>query len=360
MPAMIRAVLAEHMKKDGNFLSMTFRNFAIKKTCVLLLILLAALVHGLHGNGRSLFEEAYRIEKIQPERAAVLYRQALDAGLGTDLNKAARWRLFFLCRSQGWYLEAYETLETVSHKPSIEDSLMDDIKSQWGLRRESFLNYAKISRNFRNGRSPSESDLSALRAIYREGSNRFRADLDRWLKEQGQEAVSFQLAASDKNLSEAEVAIRTASYFVDRNDPGKAREALEPVLTSDRLSYNERMRILYLLGRLERLIDDGESAVYFRMAANYASGNERQRQMALAAFSLYRDGLSEQASRLTAHIDVTTVEDAGMKLFLDVVAADVRDDADALARLRAQEKDLRKQRNSFLAERALMILERKR
>lgn len=360
MPAIIRAVLADHMKKDGNFLSMTFRNFAIKKTCVLLLILLAAFVQGLQGNGRSLFEEAYRIEKIQPERAAVLYRQALDAGLGTDLNKAARWRLFFLCRSQGWYLEAYETLETVSHKPSIKDSLMDDIKSQWGLRRESFLNYAKISRNFRKGHSPSESDLSALRAIYREGSNRFRADLDRWLKEQGQESVSFQLAASDKNLSEAEVAIRTASYFVDRNDPGKAREALEPVLTMDRLSHNERMRILYLLGRLERLIDDGESAVYFRIAANYASGNERQRQMALAAFSLYRDGLSEQASQLTAHIDVTAVEDAGMKLFLDVVAADVRDDADALARLRAQEKDLRKQRNSFLAERALMILERKR
>jgi len=49
-----------------------------------------------------------------------------------------------------------------------------------------------------------------------------------------------------------------------------------------------------------------------------------------------------------------------MKLFLDVVAADVREDADAIARLRAREKDLRKQRNSFLAERALMILERKR
>lgn len=360
MPALIRAVLAEHMKKDGNFFSMTFRNFAIKKTCVLLLILLVTFVQGLHANGRALFEEAYRIEKTRPERAAILYRQALDAGLTADLNKAARWRLYFLCRSQGWYLEAYETLKTVSHKASIEDSLMDDIKSQWGLRRQSFLNYAKIARSFKKGRSPSESDLSALRAIYGEGSNRFRADLDRWLKEQGQEAVSVQLASGDKNLSDAESAIRTASYFVDRNDPGKAREALEAVLTSDRLSRDERMRILYLLGRLERLTDDGESAVYFRMAANYGSGNERQRQMALAAFSLYRDGLSEQASQLTAHIDATAIDDAGMKLFLDVVAADVREDADALARLRAREKDLRKQRNSFLAERALMILERRR
>jgi hypothetical protein len=119
------------------------------------------------------------------------------------------------------------------------------------------------------------------------------------------------------------------------------------------------MRILYLLGRLNRLIDGAESAAYFRMSATYASGSEWQRQMALAAFSLYRDGLSEQAAQLSMQIDAATIEDEGMRLFLDVLAADVRKDPEALARLRGREKELRRQSNSFLAERALQILERR-
>ncbi len=339
---------------------MTFQAMTGKKKHLVLLILALAFGSALHANGRQFFEEAYRLEKTRPERAASLYRKAIDAGLPAELSKAARWRLYFLYRSQGWYLEAYETLQSVSHKSSIEESLMKDVESQWGLRRLTFLRYVELASNFKKGRRPGPADISSLRSVYYEGSNRFRSDVDRWLKEQGHEAISVQLAASDRSLSEAEAAIRTASYFVDRRDPEKAREALRPVITAEGLSRYDRMRILYLLGRLERLTDDGESAVYFRMAANYGAGKERNRQMALAAFSLYREGLSEQAWRLASHIDATSVEDAGMKLFLDVVAADVQDDPSALARLRAREKDLRKQRRSFLARRALMILERSR
>jgi hypothetical protein len=358
----MQAVKSKHMKNDRKFFSMTFLFRSNKKSRSSVLLILTGFIPaliGLKADGRSLFEEAYRIEKTQPEQAAVLYRQAIDAGLASELNRAARWRLFFLYRSQGWYLQAYETLKTLSYKKSIEDSLLEDIQSQWGLRRQTFLNFVKVSQSFKKGKKPDSADISALRSIYGEGSNRFRADLDRWLKEQGHEAITVQLAAGERNLSEAETAIRTASYYVDRNDPGKAREALEPVLVSDQLNRSERMRILYLLGRLNRLIDGAESAAYFRMSATYASGSEWQRQMALAAFSLYRDGLSEQAAQLSMQIDAATIEDEGMRLFLDVLAADVRKDPEALARLRGREKELRRQSNSFLAERALQILERR-
>lgn len=309
-------------------------------------------------DGRALFEEGYRVEKSQPERAASLYRSALDAGLALELAKAARWRLFFLCREQGWYLEAFEVLKTLPHKESIEDGLLDDVRSQWGLKREEFLGLYGALRELRKRAIPGERELHDLRKAYGAASNRGKREIDRWLKERGQEAILVQLAAGDKNLTETETAIRGTSYWIDRGEPGKARTALELQLRATSLTRDEKARVLYLLGRLERLEENPDAAVAFRIACNYASGKEKDRLTALAAFNLYRDGQAEQAWALARRVRVESVDDDGMQLFLTVLEADVRGDAVALARLRSQEKSIRRQERGFLTTKALEILGR--
>lgn len=308
-------------------------------------------------DGRSLFEEGYRIEKTNPERAAALYRSALESGLAMELARAARWRLFFLCREQGWYIEAFETLKGLPHKESIEDGLLDDVKSQWGLKREEFAGMFSVLRGLRKRANPSESDLQLLRKAYSASSNRGKREIDRWLKEQGQEQLLVQIASADKNLSETETAVRTASYWIDRGEPEKARSALVEQLRASSLSKEEAAKLLYLLGRLERLQENSDATVFFRIACNYASGKEKDRLTALAAFNLYREGHSEQAWTLSRAVR-GEVEDAGMQLFLTVLEADVTGDRKAVERLRSQEKSLRRQEKGFLTTRALEIIGR--
>lgn len=327
---------------------------------VMLVILLAGAFPGVlqARDGRALFEEGYRVEKSQPERAASLYRSALEAGLAVELAKAARWRLFFLCREQGWYLEAFEVLKALSHKESIEDALLDDVRSQWGLKREEFLSLHGALRELRKRATPGERELQDLRKAYGAASNRGKREIDRWLKERGQEAILVQLAAGDRNLSETETAIRGTSYWIDRGEPTKARAALEPQLKATSLTRDEKARLLYLLGRLERLEENPDAAVAFRIACNYASGKERDRLTALAAFNLYREGQAEQAWALARRVRADSVDDAGMELFLTVLEADVRGDAGAMARLRSQEKSIRRQEKGFLTAKALEVLGR--
>lgn len=325
----------------------------------MILIILIGYSVNLHSDGRSLFEEAYRIEKSKPEEAAQLYKQAIGSGLPTELSKAAKWRLYFLCKDQKWYLDAYQALKGVPHKKSIEDSLMTDIKSYWGLNREIFLSYAKSAANMEKNKNAGETEISVLRSAYSQGSNQFRNDVDRWLKDNGFESLSIQLSSNDRNMSAVETSIRTASYHVDGNDMISAKKALNPILGSSNLSQDEKYRIMYLLGRIERAGSNDDAVARFLMAANYTNGKDKNRQIALAGFSLYRDGFSEQAAFLTKRISIDSIDDSGMKLFLDVVAADVNDDDRAFARLKSRESQLRKEKNSFLAQRALLLLERR-
>ncbi|MBW7858887.1 MAG: hypothetical protein H3C43_11495 [Leptonema sp. (in: Bacteria)] len=337
---------------------MTFHSGFIKITAILLVQI--GFIGNLLSDGRSVFEEAYRIEKSEPVESAKLYKKAISYGLPAELSKAAKWRLYFLCKDQQWYFDAYQALKSVAHKKSIEDSLMADIKSYWGLNKETFLSYAKSAAILEKSKTASDSEISTLRSAYSQGTNQFRNDLDRWLKDNGFESLSIQLASTDQNMSNVEAIIRTASYHVDKNDATSAKKALQPLLESTKLTQDEKYRVMYLLGRIERSGLGNDTVPRFLMAANYGIGKEKNRQIALAAFSLYRDGFTEQAAELTVKIPVESIEDPGMKLFLDVVAADVNNDDRAIARLKSKENQLRKEKNSFLAQRALLVLERRR
>lgn len=317
-------------------------------------------------SGRALFERAYRIEKDAPEEAIGLYREAIIAGLPAELNRAARWRLFYLYREVRDYPAALASANALGQSSQVTTDLRREMAQHYGAPAASIddliAGAAALDRVVR----PQTAEAARTAALT-EALAHFRAALQRAPDQPRlRQEVLDRLVRANRGAEALALLdeIRGAGYELSRADlllslrrNEEARSALMDLARSETLTASaDRARTLYLLGRIERDADRrSDAARYFRLAANY-SGPEDVRIAALAAFELYRLGLKSQALALLRGRPVE--RDADATLLSLVLRAELernRQAVQALRELRPRLERTPPARRSALVRRALEL-----
>lgn len=317
-------------------------------------------------SGRALFERAYRIEKDAPEEAIGLYREALIAGLPAELNRAARWRLFYLYREVRDYPAALASANALGQSSQATADLRREMAQHYGAPIASIddliAGAAALDRVLRPGTAE-----AARTAALTEALAHFRAALQRTPDQPRlRQEILDRLVRANRGVEALALLDETrgAGYELSRADlllslrrNEEARSALMDLARSETLTAPaDRARTLYLLGRIERDADRrADAARYFRLAANY-SGPDDVRIAALAAFELYRLGLKPQALALLKGRPVERDGDANLlALVLRAELERNRQAEQALRELRPRLERTPPARRSALVRRALEL-----
>lgn len=309
-------------------------------------------------SGRQLFEQAYALENRAPERAAELYRAALQAGLSGELASAARWRLFHLLRSSGDFKGAWQAAAALGSPTRIA-------QARQRLVQESAQRYAvapaameALGASFHTT-NPEEQAAQLSRAFaLGAGSALFQGEVLRQMFAGGQkERARELLRQSGAGLHP----LVHADLLLSVEELDEAQAIVGSFVRGPASPPAEKARALYLLGRIARQQEDYADAVrYFRLAAGYASGPFALRLNALAAYSLYQGGEGRAALALLSGRDL--VGDPDARLLQLTVRADVLGDTRALSELRSLreeiERDLRQTPDHWLKRRARQLIRR--
>ncbi len=318
-------------------------------------------------NGRALFERAYRIEKDAPDEAIGLYREAIIAGLPAELNRAARWRLFYLYREVRDYPAALASAQALGQSSQATADLRREMAQHYGVPAASIddliAGAAALDRVVR----PQTAEAARTAALT-EALARFRAALQRSPDQPRlRQEILDRLVRANRGAEALALLdeIRGAGYELSRADlllslrrNEEARSALMDLARSETLTTSaDRARTLYLLGRIERDADRrSDAARYFRLAVNY-SGPDDVRLPALAAFELYRLGLKSQALALLKGRPVERDADANLlSLVLRAELERNRQAVQALRELRPRLERTPPARRSALVRRALELI----
>ncbi len=348
------------------------------------LVCCVLLAGSLHARGaRATFEQAYALEKEDPAGAIELYEEALRAGLGTELAKAARWRLFYLHRDQKNYGRALNISSSLGSDKKLKNvlgDLYDEIAVHWKISRFAAEQYAAGLRLLDAGKSAEAVKYFGKALKNNVRNEAFRRDItERLLRErrfsdalalfESLDHPAARLARADvlvklKRREEARVLL-LALARENTSDPEKVSEnpgqKPQPAPVSQ-LSDADRAHILYLLARIHRDGGDRVSAVrYFRLAARYSDDVGAVRMNGLAAFSLYRDDHKPQALEILRNLPGVE-SDANVRLLYLILRVEIDRDGPAFQSLRNMQGDLIEQQRtgsaSYLTDRALKLLAR--
>lgn len=311
--------------------------------------------------GRPYFEEAYQLEKVSPGQSVLLYEKALSLGLDDKMGRAAVWRLFYLYSDLKEYGKALTLLPRLGSSKGIArvaEKLQKDMAGEWKINDLALENYIQGVRVLQNGpgsdgKSAGEFFLSALSAAY--GNNEFRMEILNRLIHAGR--MEEALSVLDRNgVSSTEDRVMKADLLVSLKRYSDASAILKELAADNTfLDDGQKYRILYLLGRIERDAGDIERAViYFRYAARYANEEERYRQIALAAFSLYRGGFKMQAAALMR--SVPDVPDKNVRLLRLILGSEVDGNPEKINELVKMGETLDPSTQSPLEQRALQLI----
>jgi tetratricopeptide (TPR) repeat protein len=343
-------------------LSVLFHVFNVTLCAIFILIPIKAIHTEILYPGRSTFEEAYMLEKKQPDRAIQLYRIALGQGLDAKMHGAARWRLFYLLKDQKRYGEALALLNQLGSGKSINkvaDDLKEQMRGNWNIESPALDSYLKglsalSSGKPVDGRNYNEWFLESIQLA--KGNRDFRLEIFNRLIAAGrvEDTLKVMEGIGDNSVTER---ILRDDLLLRLGRMEEAYQDLRTLASSiESLSDENRYRILYLLGRIHRDKNEIYPAIlYFRQSVRYAKGNEAYRQLALAAYALYRIGCNEQAGSLLQNFP--DVDDEDVVLLKNIVAVDTRKDEESLKYLRKIKNRFHAKR-SFLDDRALQLLHR--
>ena len=316
--------------------------------------------------GRPTFEKAYAMENTNPEEAATLYEQSFRQGLDPDLTKAARWRLFYLYRKIGKHAKAYGMLDTFGSSRRMNDvrnGLIRDMQKDWKVDKTTIELYLQGMDAIAAGKKGDGSGYLEKAVGRTPGNTIFQREIVERLNEAGMDSAAARIASRSSGNAPSEDLLQ-ADLSYSKGDFEKSRSIVMEVAQGDSnlLKPVDRHHSLYLLGRISRSEKDTFKAVsYFRTAARYASGEERDRLNALAAYSLYREGYSRQALALVDSIN--NPKDNNIFLLQRILRVEQKDDSRALDELRSQESALQQAKKtgnaSFLEGRALQLLQKK-
>lgn len=324
--------------------------------------------------GRAYFEQAYEAEKETPADAIELYERAIAAGLGRELQKAARWRLFYLYRKSGEYGEALKVAAHLGSDKKLKNVLGDlykEIAVIYKIPEESARHYALGLKQLARDREE-ESALYFERALRGNESNEaLRSAITSRLMRRGQSGAALALLkkigidrAADQSAGKSEggaAELARADLLVKLKRDTEARGVLLALARSSAaksLDNAERSRLFYLLARISRRAKDPAATVrWFRLAAieaREAGEDELQSRMqGLAAYELFRGGRKLQARSLLYGIPET--EDESVKLLELVLRAEVEGDPSARLRLEEMAPRLRAGKQSYLVRQALRV-----
>lgn len=332
----------------------------------LLIISLFMAISPIHPDGQEIFSKAYRLEESDPDESIRLYRQALGQRLDKELRKAAVWRLFYLYKKNKEYSEAILISDHLSDKKGVKRVLEDlktDIKFEWKINDNALDHYwtgihlLNAGKTDAEGHSHSDHFLMALKES--PGNALFREEILNRLVMAGRDDEVLRMIGSEGSGPEEQI-IR-ADLLLKRNERNNAESILRSLAASEvYLTNSQKFRLLYLLGRIYRDRGDIPNGVrYFRYSTHYATGTKAVRNLALAAYALYRGGYNEQAYGLVSRLPGEG--DSYVELLSLVLAVDVRNDEVAKTKLLKYRKPLEEQKkkgnNSFLIQRALHLTE---
>ena len=350
--------------------------------CLITLCLLfpSAGIHS-YSPGKWLFEQAYRLEKKDPEKAVRLYRAALRRGLNWKLRRAARWRLFYLYSELGQFVRALRLIKLLGSSSRIEivaDNLYKAIARRLRLNRAALRDYLTALSGLRGiplistarYKFPGVAESRSVSFVYyfKEALRKsprnpeLRLAIIKNLREAGREDLVEQLREGYRYRRGFSELARASHLFFT----GKTKEAENILwgLARDRSEMVDevKIKILYLLGRISRKRRDyRRAALYFRLAARYGRGNGAHRYDALAAYALYRAGFPGRARALFQNLP--PFQEWNIRLLRLILRAETKRDPRALRAIRSMRKRLislkRRGRDSYLTRRALRILRAK-
>ncbi|MCB1174980.1 MAG: tetratricopeptide repeat protein [Leptospiraceae bacterium] len=316
------------------------------------ILLLMVVPDTLSANGRESFEAAYRIEKKNPERAMQLYQQALQGGLNTELRRAAMWRLFYLYQDLGYYDQAIRLAASLGVNPTrvkkVSGSLVENVGKKMNLDRERAGLYVNA---MHQSRYPESSDCQITESEYTEALKAYPEH----------KALQSMLAKGALACKKGSVAIgafrkcasrlcqfQLAELYYDTNQYSRGRTLMMGLALQSDLAAADRSRILYMLGKSWREQRDcGKATYYYRLAAQYADEERRERHNALAAYSLYSCGLKNQARALFRSNQAA--DDEMLRIFNLVLEADVDKDPQAKKELKDMRPRLLKMKQQGMA-----------
>jgi len=307
----------------------------------------------LAGHGTVLFNQAYKMEEANPQGAVEVYREALAAGLTNDLARAAHWRLFFIFKDRESYADALRECDYLA--PTARQQIVDVIRERHDLKNETLERYVESLRGLVSGdREKRKAAGRELTKVYASAPRSLRKRILLDLSENGASESALTLAQQGDGTPEAKLGECDLLIYLGKT--AEAEKLLRTMYESSDYSTSEKMRIVYLLGRARR--DSGGDIEMFRVAEEYADGDERMRMRALAAYGLLRQGYLLQARGMMRGL--SSSKDPDVQLLDLLLRAEVDGEKKALRDLQNRRDSLkgavRKHRDAYLAQRALRLL----
>lgn len=329
-----------------------------KRNIILLfLILNGALSATDKPPGLKLFEQAYELEKTDPQKSASLYRQAFKEGLDQKLQHAARWRMYYLYKSQDDFRNALLLLNsfgTGKQIDNVRESLHNQIAYYFGISPESAELYAQgiYLLEIKDKREKGIDKLLEAQSASSK-NQKFRNEIIRILSGTGDSAAVGRIIQNSA-LTPVDEQITRADFFIKEKNWKQARSTIDILLSQEsQLSDTQKYKILYLLATVEKNQGNSDaSVIYYRMASRYEESSSF-RGNALAAFNLYRIGEIHPAWGLLSGYALS--EDYNVRLLQLILQVKVEADNKALQELNKMEYRLKRD-NSFLAAEAVEIL----
>ncbi|HMY45077.1 MAG TPA: hypothetical protein PKX74_06345 [Leptospiraceae bacterium] len=324
------------------------------RSVIVLVAFCAATGTLLAGNGTLLFNQAYKLEETDPSGAVEIYHSAIQAGLTTELHRAARWRLFFIFKDQENFPEALRESEYLP--ASARTQLVEYIRERYSPSKTAFESYLSGIRLIISSDSEKRNQGAVqLEKIYSTSDRLFQKRILLDMSEHGSAERALNLIrSSGKDTASV---LRECDLLIYLGRLYEAEQSISKLLANqkDDFSTEEKMRLVYLLGRARR--DSGPDVEMFRISEKYATGEEKMRMRALAAYALLRHDYPVQARALMKD---NSSSDPDVQLLDLVLRAEIDRDPQALRTLQGKKESLkstvRKKKDAYLAQRALRLI----
>ncbi len=260
------------------------------------------------GPGFKDFERAYALEQENPADALKLYKRALRRGLARDLRETARWRMFYLYRREQDYLPALQLLPKIAKGKAgrqLTKDFHEEVRRAYAIDADSLDEVRRGLATVSVPEAKGESYYLHLENALRKhpGNLKLLDALVAYLVAHDRSAFALRLVNAFPG-TDAALAGRRAALLIDLGRPREALALLEESESQIRPACllwpvrepEDRKHLAvvhYQKGRAYRELDREDAAVdEFLEAAEYG---ERVRNIALAAYVLYRSGRDEDA-----------------------------------------------------------------
>lgn len=255
--------------------------------------------------GRPLFESAYAAEQDDPEQALDMYERALKKGLGRELRKAARWRLFYLYRKAGRYGEALSMAARLGSDKKLRNvlgGLYDEIAVRYSVSREAAREYAtglKLLALDRHEQAALRFEKSLqLSKSSPKGNAALRTAITNRLMRRGDSRTALAVLRQEGEQNRKGARLARADLLVKLKRDTEARKLLAQIAANPataKWSHADQSQVFYLLARISRRAKQAAATVrWFRLAAVHAKfardAELQSRMQSLAAYELVSRG----------------------------------------------------------------------